>query len=287
MLGYFKGWYFKQQGEDETVALIPALHTDVRGNGTASLQIITREEALCVEYPGKSFHADRRGPRIALGRSFFSTAGLRLDVDTDGINAKGELAFGPLSRLQYDVMGPFQFVPFMECRHSVASMAHTVNGQLLINGKHYLLEDGIGYIEGDRGRSFPKRYAWAQCLWREEGPCSLFLSVADIPFWRGSFTGIIGAVILKGREYRIATYLGARINHIGDGRVVVSQGEYTLSAKRLSGGGMALKAPVMGGMTRMIRENPACRARFHFTRGKEVLFDFETDRAGFEYEYDR
>jgi hypothetical protein len=110
--------------------------------------------------------------------------------------------------------------------------------------------------------------------------------VADIPFAGRSFTGIIAAAFINGREHRMATYLGAKADHIGDGLVVISQGEYTLSARRLDGGGMLLKAPVLGTMTRMIRENPACRARFRFTRGQEVLFDFETDRAGFEYEYD-
>jgi hypothetical protein len=286
LLGYFKGWYFKQQMDGETIALIPALHTDYKGNRTASLQVITREEALCVEYPAESFRMNKGGLRIAMGRSFFSCAGLKLDIDTGGVSAKGELVFGPLASLQYDIMGPFKFVPLMECRHSIISMAHTVNGRLSINGKHYLFEDALGYIEGDRGRSFPKRYAWAQCLWQEGSPCSLFLSVADIPFAGRSFTGIIAAAFINGREHRMATYLGAKADHIGDGLVVISQGEYTLSARRLDGGGMLLKAPVLGTMTRMIRENPACRARFRFTRGQEVLFDFETDRAGFEYEYD-
>lgn len=41
--GYFKGWYFKQQNDTDTVALIPAFHTDDCGNSSASLQVITAE----------------------------------------------------------------------------------------------------------------------------------------------------------------------------------------------------------------------------------------------------
>lgn len=37
------------------------------------------------------------------------------------------------------------------------------------------------------------------------------LSVADIPMAGIHFTGIIGAILWMGKEYRIATYLGARV----------------------------------------------------------------------------
>lgn len=74
-------------------------------------------------------------------------------------------------------MGPFQFVPFMQCRHSVFSMKHQVNEQITINGQIYKFKNGIGYMEGDRGYSFPKQYIWMQCCFNDG---SLMLSVADI-----------------------------------------------------------------------------------------------------------
>ena len=50
------------------------------------------------------------------------------------------------------------------------------------------------------------------------------LSAADIPIAGIHFTGIIGVVLWKGREYRIATYLGARAVKIENGTVRIVQG---------------------------------------------------------------
>ena len=283
---YFEGWYFKQQGAQGTVALIPAMHTDDRGNHSASIQIITDDSACCVEVPWDAFRADRHRMRIIAAGSLFCADGIKLDIRTDELIAQGSVSFGPLSPIRYDIMGPFRYVPFMECIHSVFSMAHKVDGRLTINGKEYVFGNDLGYMEGDRGRSFPKRYAWTQYTWRKESFCSLMLSVADIPFLGMCFTGVIGIVLLGGREYRLATYLGAKAEHAGDGEIVIRQGKYTLFAKRLEGNSMMLHAPVLGSMTRLIREAPSCRVHYRFIKDGEILLDTTADHAGFEYEYD-
>ena len=55
------------------------------------------------------------------------------------------------------------------------------------------------------------------------------LSIADIPFGAFRFTGVIGVVLLNGKEYRIATYLGATAVKITPEEIVVRQGNYILS----------------------------------------------------------
>lgn len=67
------------------------------------------------------------------------------------------------------------------------------------------------------------------------------------------FTGIIGVVFLRGREYRLATYLGARITRLGDGAVEVRQGKYTLTARLIEKTTHPLYAPSGGAMNRIIR----------------------------------
>lgn len=42
------------------------------------------------------------------------------------------------------------------------------------------------------------------------------LSVADIPLLGFHFNGIIGIVLLNGKEYRIAAYLGAHVKRISE-----------------------------------------------------------------------
>ena len=76
-----------------------------------------------------------------------------------------------------------------------------------------LFSNGSGYIETDRGHSFPRKYLWTQCLW--DGPkCgSLMLAIATIPLPVGGFTGCICSIFYGVREYRLATYRGVKIEY--------------------------------------------------------------------------
>ena len=110
------------------------------------------------------------------------------------------------------------------------------------------------------------------------------LSVASIPVAGSEFTGIIGVVLWQGKEYRLATYLGARIVQTENRKVHVIQGNLGLEARLLQTSEHPLKAPVKGDMLRTIHESAACRAFYRFCKGSCTLFAFETDRASFEYE---
>ncbi|MFB0920153.1 MAG: tocopherol cyclase family protein [Oscillospiraceae bacterium] len=281
MKNYFEGLYFKQQTEECAIAFIPALHTDKDGR-TASLQIVAENKAFSVSYPIASAELKRQEASFAIGNNHFSLDGIHLDVHDEGIDLIGDLKFSALTRPKYDIMGPFRFVPFMECRHSVLSVRHDVSGAIVFNGGRINFEEGTGYIEGDRGRSFPKRYIWSQCLHED---ISLMLSAADIPLLGGSFTGIIGIIYFRGQEYRISTYLGARPVFIGRGIAIVRQGDYTFTAQLKAGASELLKAPVRGSMTRRIRESISSCVRYRFSKGNEELFDFTSDCASFEDEY--
>lgn len=179
-------------------------------------------------------------------------------------------------------MGPFHYVPFMQCRHSVYSMRHIINGQITLNGQPYIFKNGVGYTEGDRGYSFPERYIWTQCLFPNG---SLMLSIADIPILGGHFTGIIGVVLLNGREYRIATYLGARLKYIGNHSVLVRQGNYTLYAKLIEQNFHPLHAPEHGQMNRIIHESASCKAYYRFSYKGKTICELKSKEASFEYEY--
>ena len=111
------------------------------------------------------------------------------------------------------------------------------------------------------------------------------LSVADIPLGRFHFTGIIGVVLMHRKEYRLATYLGAKAVKIGNGEIVIQQGRFCLRAKQLGLPGHPLQAPVGGAMTRTIHEHPSCKVYYHFTVGDVTLLELEAPNAAFEYEY--
>jgi len=278
---YFCGWYFKCQSEEESIALIPAVHIS-QGKQTGSIQFISGKENWNFDLPGERVQIRKDRPYAALGANTFSEEGVYLDLHQDSLSATGVLQFGRPSAIRFDIMGPFCCLPFMECRHSVFSMRHEVDGWLQVNERCYRFEKGTGYIEGDRGRSFPSRYMWTQCCF-EEG--ALMLAAAEIPVGPAHFTGVIGIVQLRGKEYRLATYLGARVLKIGDREVTVRQGDLTMTAELLDHHACLLRAPANGSMTRTIRENVACRARYQFCRRNQVLLDFETSKASFEFEY--
>lgn len=111
------------------------------------------------------------------------------------------------------------------------------------------------------------------------------LSVADIPFCGFHFTGVIGVVHWKNKEYRIATYCGARAVHIHDGELVVRQGRKQLTVRLMEKKAHPLAAPVDGSMLRTIHETASSKAYYHFQDSGRTIFELEIPNAAFEYEY--
>lgn len=281
MRNYFCGWYFKCQSDTQTVSVIPAVHKSKAGR-SCSVQIITDEGTWSACFPYGEFHKSRDDFRVRVAGNYFGEDGIDLYLNTPDCSAVGSVRFGTLFSIKYDIMGPFRYVPFMQCRHSVVSMRHTVNGELNINGVNYRFRDAVGYIEGDRGYSFPKEYAWTQCSF--DGG-ALMLSVADIPLGSFHFTGVICVILWQGKEYRLATYCGAKAVKIRDGNIVIRQGDMILSVKLIEKYMHPLLAPESGAMSRTIHESAACRASYCFQKNTNTLFSFETAKASFEYEY--
>ena len=278
-IGYFKGWYFKCSTEDRTIAFIPAYHYS-DGKKSASLQIITDDKVFNI--PFEKLEYSEKPLYVKIGDCIFSDKGITLEFQGDDLSLKGTLNFKDLTPIRYDIMGPFKFVPFMQCRHRVYSMSHTINGEIVLNNHFFKFEKGIGYIEGARGRSFPKKYIWTGSCSRNN---SLMLSVADIPFLGFHFTGIIGVLPFNGKEYRIATYLGAKIKEISENTVTVKQGGFEFTAKLLKKKAQSLAAPTNGNMCRTIHESASCEAYYRFSHKEKTLCEFTTDKASFEFEY--
>lgn len=281
MSDYFCGWYFKCQSDQQTLAVIPAIHKSKKEK-SCSIQLITNEGTWRIFLPYTHFQQQTGKFNILVGENYFGEKGLSLCCNGKDCSVTGSVKFGKFLPIRYDIMGPFRYLPFMECRHSVLSMRHSVIGELRVNGVNYRFQNGIGYIEGDRGYSFPKEYAWTQCFF-EHG--SIMLSVADILLGSFHFNGVICIIQWQGKEYRLATYLGAKAVKIEKGEIVVCQGDMMLSVKLIEKSLHPLLAPINGGMYRTIHESAACRAVYCFKQKGQTVFSFESTRASFEYEY--
>ena len=187
---YFEGWYLKYQArEGAALALIPALHIDGEGRRSASLQVLTDRGSWWLEYPGTEFQASEKQFQVRVGQNIFNDTGAWLHIQREGLSLHGVLRSGPFTPLRSDIMGPFRFLPGMECAHGVLSMGHPLEGTLMLNGERLDFSGGTGYVETDRGRSFPSAYLWAQCAWGGPADSGLMLAVASVPFAAGRFTG--------------------------------------------------------------------------------------------------
>ncbi len=280
---YFEGWYFKHQNtQGQTLALIPAYHIDKEGCRTASLQIISKDQSWRLEYPASQLQISRQSFQVQIGQSSFGEQGIDLHILQDGLSLRGVLRYGPFTALQSDIMGPFQFFAGMQCSHGVISMGHPLEGTLELNGKHLDFSNGTGYIETDRGRSFPGKYLWTQCLWNGPEPGSLMLAAATIPLPVGGFTGCICSLLYGGLEYRLASYRGVRIEAWSSSGAVIRQGKYRLEAELLNERRQPLRAPMEGRMERTIHESLCAEARYRFWHGDNLLFQHMDSNASFE-----
>ena len=110
------------------------------------------------------------------------------------------------------------------------------------------------------------------------------LAVATIPILKHiRFTGTICSVHYNKREYRLATYKGARIKTWSEHGVEVIQGKYRLLVEVLEKQGQPLRAPVEGAMGRIIHESLCSKVRYRFWEDGHPLFDHTDDGASFEY----
>jgi hypothetical protein len=236
-----------------------------------------------ITYPIDDFAVLAKKTGVRIGKNVFTGDGIILNICTERITVIGKLIFSKFASPVYDIMGPFKYVPFMQCRHSVYSLAHNINGKLIVNGREMCFNQGLGYVEGDRGIGFPSDYFWTQCSWRSMGNNTVMLSVADIPIGRMTFKGCIGIVYYGGKEYRFATYLGVKIRRHNKRELWVQQNGYDLQVTLIDENPHNLLAPVKGNMTRTICESIDCRIRYRFMVDRKVMFDF-VGRGSFERE---
>ena len=143
--------------------------------------------------------------------------------------------------------------------------------------------DGLGYIETDRGYSFPSQYLWTQCSWAEPQMGSVILAVATISMKFIHFTGVICSVNCNSREHRLASYKGAQIKAWSEHGAEIIQGKYRLVVEVLEKQGQPLRAPVDGAMGRIIYESLCSKVRYRFWEKGHLIFDHTDDGASFEY----
>jgi tocopherol cyclase len=294
---YFEGFYFKQVSADRSEAwsFIPGISRgDRKGEGYSFAQVIEGKSGRTwwFQYPLEEFVASADRLELRVGKSRFGDSGIVLDLEGEEGRFRGELRFGafrglPSKPLWPGVMGPFSFLPLMECRHGLISLDHRVTGDFVAGGRRISMGGaGRGYIEKDWGSSMPSSWIWMQSNnFAAEGD-SFMLSIARIPWLGSAFTGFICVGSLAGRLLREATYTGARLRdfRLEDGglslAIVRGSSRLEIVASRSRGG--LLRAPVNGLLTRRISESVDAGIGLRWTEKGKVVFEGEATGAGLE-----
>jgi hypothetical protein len=260
---YFEGWYFKVVNADETkaFAFIPGIAMDKNGLQQTFIQVMDgkKRTAGYHKFNANEFQPQKGKFEIRIQQNYFSNDIMRLDLP----NAVGQLNFydrtpWPNPFYSPGIMGPYSFVPFMECYHGILSMDHRIGGQLIMDGETIDFTNGRGYIEKDWGQSFPKAYFWMQTNHFSRPGISLKASVASIPWLGSSFIGFIAGVWMNNRLIQFTTYNGSRlIKSIADHqevKLIFENRKYRLEIIAHRDKATQLASPILGIMDGRIKE---------------------------------
>ncbi len=265
--GYFEGWYFKiiDKYSKNIYAVIPGV-SKAKSDNHAFIQVIdaVSGKTLYKRFPISDFSFSVKEFDISIKDNHFNRNGFSVNIQDRDFNLNGKIGYTevvpfPKTIFNPGIMGPFSFVPFMECYHGIVNIHCGIEGFLNINGRAADFTGGYGYLEKDWGTSFPKSWIWLQCNhFKSENTCLMF-SVASIPWLTSSFDGLICFFKVGDKFFRFATYTRAKIKKLSYVNnvleIVVEDAKNTLSLKAYVARGGVLKAPKNGMMDIDITES--------------------------------
>lgn len=282
---YFEGWYYKvvNAEENKAFAIIPGIALDKNGQGHAFIQVLDGKKctARFHKFQRSSFTASNNSFQIDIEDNCFSEKNLRINLP----DIKGELRFSgtiPWPNKWYSpgIMGPYTFLPFMECYHGIISMDHQISGMIEVDGEKLNFNQGRGYIEKDWGQSFPSAYIWLQSNHFRQTGISMKISVAKIPYLGYSFVGFIAGIWINERLIQFTTYNGSQLlkSQIGPEMVelVLQNKNYLLEIRVKREAATALASPILGIMEGRIEESMNARAEVRLVdrkTGQPILND--------------
>jgi hypothetical protein len=293
---YFEGWYYKLIDPElkNAVVIIPGISIGKdRQDSHAFIQVLYQgSQVAYYRFEPKEFRYHPKRFAIRIEDNYFTEDRIRLKLNGEGLMITGSLTFHNLIKLPKTlympgIMGPYSYLPIMECYHGIVNIHHEITGEVAIAGKTIDFTGGYGYIEKDWGRSFPKTWIWLQSNHFGEKDVTVMFSAARIPWLGSSFPGFISFLRLGGKLYVFASYTSARLlklDHRGDQvSVIVEDRRYRLELQVWNREGGQLMAPVNGRMAREILEsiNATVHVRL-LTKTGRVIFAGRGTSAGLE-----
>ncbi|MGD1823629.1 MAG: tocopherol cyclase family protein [Pleomorphochaeta sp.] len=285
---YFEGWYYKQVSKNGlyTISFIPGISYNILDPHCFIQCIISDKNKTLTshyfKYDVNQFNCQDNPFKVTINNTIFEENNIYIDLKEADINIKGELHFNQLEPLNNsllcpNIMGYFSYIPKMECNHHIISMNHTIKGSLNIKGEEIDFNDGLGYMEKDWGKSFPKEYIWLQCNHFSKSDIKLALSVATIPFLGFSFKGFFCSLFIDNKEYRFATYNRSKLkfNILKDNQIDITfiKGDIEVNVSSTIDSVLSLASPKNGVMNDFIKEGLSANILLKFSNkqnGKKI-----------------
>ena len=290
---YFEGWYYKviNAAEDRAFAFIPGIAMDANGEKHAFVQIMDGKQNTSnyLKFAAEDFKPNSQKFDLGIKENRFAQHSLRLDNEV----CQGELRFNnqvpwPVKLHSPGIMGPYAFVPFMECYHGILSMDHEIDGKLIVENEEIDFTGGRGYMEKDWGVSFPSAYIWMQSNHFSEPGISLKLSVANIPWLRSSFVGFIAGLWFENELIRFTTYNSSKlIRSYADQEIVeieLHNKQFVLKVSANRTASTELASPILGFMDGRINESMTAELIITLKdrHSNEIIFSDTGRNAGLE-----
>lgn len=289
---YFEGWYFKNTTSKDCISFIPGINIEGKTK-KAFIQVITNNTSYYINYNIDDFEFDDNPFKIKISNNIFTKEGININIEDESQNLKihGKIKYSNSKNINTNffnpnIMGPFSYIPFMECNHAILSMQNSINGLININDNSIIFNKGIGYIEKDWGSSFPKSYIWCQGNNFKKSDTSFMLSIANIPFKVFSFIGVICVIIIDNKEFRFTSYNDTKIikydivNNILN--ITLKKGSYILNIKSKYDRGFKLFAPIKGRMEKDIFESINTIINVTLKKNNVIIFSDTSKNCGLE-----
>jgi tocopherol cyclase len=291
---YFEGWYYKitDSKAETSYAIIPGIAIG-EWDTHAFIQILdSNNKSSYYHYDIDDFSFNENKFEIMIGDNYFSKSRIRLNIVGKDLSINGDLYFSnimefPKSILRPGVMGPFLFLPCMECCHDIINIQNDISGHLNILGKSIDFTGGIGYVEKNWGKSMPKSWVWFESNHFQPDDVSLFISVAEIPCLGSSFQGFLAFFRYKERIFLFTTYNGSCIKNLykKDNKLylTIKDCRFRLDVCITHVEGAPIIAPVHGQMCRKIIESMNAVVKIRFAdRSGNILYEGIGTNGGLE-----
>jgi hypothetical protein len=221
---FFEGWYYKfvDPSHKNKIIIIPGIYQNKKKDEYfAFIQLMDAQsyDVSFHRFEIENCQFSKNSLKIKMGNNLFTQNHIQLNLHSNKRSISGEIRFKkltpwPVHFLSPGAMGWYGFIPFMQCYHAVLSFDHKLNGELYLNNQYYSFHNGRGYIEKDWGNNFPSAYIWLQSNHFEGREISIFATVANIPWMRGSFRGFLIGIYLDHKLYQFTTYGKSALEHV-------------------------------------------------------------------------